>query len=965
MNNYDLLLAAGNTQKKFTNSSNKKAISTNVTTSYRSVLQETIAEVSRPTSRNTNNSVFTNSQVIRGDANDDGVVDKNDLDLLQRHLIELGSVKNFNAADMDGDGKITVTDVSQLSLMLHEQKSKNNSVLKGDANSDGKINQRDLDLISSRAVNAYTGDKFDTTAADMNGDGEIDSIDVSKVMQLVKKHEASVKTLQGDSNGDGVVNEADHQNIKDYLSGKNSSEDFIRKNSDVNGDGEVDEKDLQGVRNILDGRPVDWDKSRLGDANGDGKINAKDAELIHLRSIGLGQNFKFDMNYADFNNDGEITPTDVARITQLVDAKEASVRTLQGDSNGDGKVDETDYQNIKNYLDGRESTEDFIRKNSDINGDGEVDKADLRGVRNILDGRKIDWDESKRLLGDVNGDGKIDVMEDSVTIANYVNGAIQKKDFYWDNADVNHDGKIDLEDSVRIKKFYNGEISSLDQEITKVNPPFEKAVITADTDVYSDFFFIDKNNQVINGDIVRVIGKSSDGTAFEIAFPNAEGGESTGWVSVNNLEEYVPPPPPPVPPDNVYVRPTKTSDKGIELIKGFEGFRSEAYILPGENEYTIGYGHKSADIKEGMTITLAQAEEYLRQDLINAENYVKKYCSHLNLNQNQFDALVSFTFNCGPKNLNKLLHGESGKENRPLEELPEHMPFYRLDGTKKISNGLVNRRAAEVALFNTPVDYNIVPPPVPDPITIVAPPFTSGRAKFKEEVYKDFNLKDKVTANEQVFAGETVRVTGMSSDGKALRIVYSSIYGGEKERWISADAIEEVKVPQKLQSLIDHWTGIGKWTNGYSRSKNAEKYLNSFATQCKEFAAYIFNILYDTGYVGSGSTSSNYYNWRLNNISSSIYQVAEVPQSTGLTASNAQDLFSQAQSGDFIQMKRGHGGAHSAILTKKNDDGVWFLEANADGKNTIQEKFYSWDDLVKITSKGNKYNVAMSIYRKK
>ena len=181
----------------------------------------------------------TNSQIIRGDANNDGIVDKNDLDLLQRHLIELSRVKDFNAADMDGDGKITVTDVAQLSLMLRKQQNKNNSVLKGDANGDGKINQKDLDLISSRTVNAYTGEKFDTVAADMNGDGKIDNIDVSRVNQLAKEYEASVKTLQGDSNGDGVIDATDYQNIKGYLSGRESSEDFIGKNSDVNGDGVV------------------------------------------------------------------------------------------------------------------------------------------------------------------------------------------------------------------------------------------------------------------------------------------------------------------------------------------------------------------------------------------------------------------------------------------------------------------------------------------------------------------------------------------------------------------------------------------------------------------------------------------------------------------------------------------------------------------------------------------------------
>lgn len=960
MTNSNLFLALGSSKKNFTSSANKKTsrtpMPTNITTSYRNILQESIANVLRPPVRNTNNFPSKNQQIIRGDANGDGVIDKKDESLfVARMFAELdgkgNSVKiNMKNADFSGDGKITPEDYSEFLHVYYQQQKNGNKTLKGDANGDGKVDIKDADLIELRTIGLADESNFDMNAADMDGDGEITLTDVSKINKLIKENESNVKTLQGDSNGDGSVNESDYKNIDDYLSGKKSNENFIRKNSDVSGDGIVDEQDLKGVRNLLNGRPIDWDESRLGDANGDGKINAKDADLISLTSIGLlGKNVKFDMNYADFDNDGEITPIDVARVNLLVNEKEKSVKTLQGDSNGDGKVDETDYKNIDDYLSGKESNEDFIRKNSDINGDGNVNEKDLQGVRNILDGRKIDWDESKRRLGDVNGDGKID-MDDATTITNHFHGIVQKKDFYWDNADVNHDGNIDLVDAVRIKKFFNGEISSIDQEIFKVNPPFEKAVITVDSDVYSDFYFIDKNNRILNGDIVKVIGKSSDNTALEIAFTNAEGGESTGWISVNNLKEYVsPPPPPPVP-----VRPTKTSDVGIDMIKGFEGFKDSAYLLPGEKYYTIGYGHTGSDVAANMKISKAQAEEFLRQDLKKAEDAVNRYCAHFQLNQNQFDALVSFTFNCGEKNLNKLLHGESGNENRPLEELPEHMPYYRLDATKKISNGLVKRRAAEVELFNTPVNYV---PPTPNPITEVDPPFTSGRVKFKEEVFGDLTLTWKVNANEEVWEGDTVRVTGMRSDGKALKIVYSSVYGGEKERWVSADAVEEVKVLEPLQKLIDKWNG---------KTWKDHTYLPN-VRQCKEFAAYIFDQLYHTGYVGSGSTSSNYYNWRLNNIPSSIYQVAEVPQTNNATQAKQafQNLFQQAKPGDFIQIKRGSGGAHSAIFVGYSENGVQWLDANADNKNGIKLQTYSWDDLVKTTSSGKQWNVAMSIYRAK
>lgn len=99
----------------------------------------------------------------------------------------------------------------------------------------------------------------------------------------------------------------------------------------------------------------------------------------------------------------------------------------------------------------------------------------------------------------------------------------------------------------------------------------------------------------------------------------------------------------------VYAATLSTGDAGIELIKQFEGCRLTAYHLSGEKYWTIGYGHYGADVYQGMTITQAQAEQYLRQDLRTAESQVNTFLNNngIGVNQNQFDALVSFTFNLG------------------------------------------------------------------------------------------------------------------------------------------------------------------------------------------------------------------------------------------------------------------------------------------------------------------------------
>lgn len=87
----------------------------------------------------------------------------------------------------------------------------------------------------------------------------------------------------------------------------------------------------------------------------------------------------------------------------------------------------------------------------------------------------------------------------------------------------------------------------------------------------------------------------------------------------------------------------KTSNRGIELIKRLEGFAPQAYLCPA-SVWTIGYGHTS-DVKSGDVVTEAQADELLRIDLKRAEKAVN--AENLQINQCQFDALVSFVFNVG------------------------------------------------------------------------------------------------------------------------------------------------------------------------------------------------------------------------------------------------------------------------------------------------------------------------------
>ena len=136
----------------------------------------------------------------------------------------------------------------------------------------------------------------------------------------------------------------------------------------------------------------------------------------------------------------------------------------------------------------------------------------------------------------------------------------------------------------------------------------------------------------------------------------------------------------------------KTSQRGIKLIKQFEGVRLTAYKCPA-GVYTIGYGH-TRGVKRGMKITEEEASAYLTVDLLNSEKAVERYDSVYHWNQNEFDALVSFTFNCGAANLRSLLR--NGRRNR--SQIAATLPLYRKAGGK-VLKGLERRRAAEKALF--------------------------------------------------------------------------------------------------------------------------------------------------------------------------------------------------------------------------------------------------------------------------
>jgi lysozyme len=137
------------------------------------------------------------------------------------------------------------------------------------------------------------------------------------------------------------------------------------------------------------------------------------------------------------------------------------------------------------------------------------------------------------------------------------------------------------------------------------------------------------------------------------------------------------------------------SQDAVDLVQASEGLRLTAYRDSG-GKLTIGYGH-TAGVQDGQTITQADAEQLLDEDLDAAGNTVSRLVS-VPLTQGQFDALVSFCFNMGSGRLagSTLLHllnqGDYGAAGAQLH-------YWIMAGGVALP-GLITRRAAELALWN-------------------------------------------------------------------------------------------------------------------------------------------------------------------------------------------------------------------------------------------------------------------------
>ncbi|MCO7744896.1 lysozyme [Escherichia coli] len=143
----------------------------------------------------------------------------------------------------------------------------------------------------------------------------------------------------------------------------------------------------------------------------------------------------------------------------------------------------------------------------------------------------------------------------------------------------------------------------------------------------------------------------------------------------------------------------QTSDKGIALIKEFEGCKLTAY-QDSVGFWTIGYGWTQPvdgkPIRAGMTIKQETAERLLKTGMVSYESDVSRLVK-VGLTQGQFDALVSFTYNLGARSLSTSTLLRKLNAGDYAGAADEFLRWNKAGG--KVLNGLTRRREAERALF--------------------------------------------------------------------------------------------------------------------------------------------------------------------------------------------------------------------------------------------------------------------------
>lgn len=209
--------------------------------------------------------------------------------------------------------------------------------------------------------------------------------------------------------------------------------------------------------------------------------------------------------------------------------------------------------------------------------------------------------------------------------------------------------------------------------------------------------------------------------------------------------------------------------------------------------------------------------------------------------------------------------------------------------------------------------------------------------------------------------GDTVLKLGTSKSGFVL-VMYTACSGSRamKAAFVTPEDYAKIKGVSNSHSNTTASTvkarldAIGNGSLPYNKNTTMKIGAQFTGTrsgeQCKGYAKNVFYLCFGIT-PGSTQPSSKGLNYLIYN-TSGMNKLGSV---TRMSITNISALFANARPGDFVQMRRSHGGSHSAIVYNVTAGGVTFLEANLDGRNTVYLRSYTWAELC-----GK--NAAMSVY---
>ena len=219
------------------------------------------------------------------------------------------------------------------------------------------------------------------------------------------------------------------------------------------------------------------------------------------------------------------------------------------------------------------------------------------------------------------------------------------------------------------------------------------------------------------------------------------------------------------------------------------------------------------------------------------------------------------------------------------------------------------------------------------------------------------NLRSDASTNSAIIGklayGTPVSVLN-SSNGWA-KVQVNSMTGYVSTQYLSSTAPSSGSGPvsgsSTEQQIYDRLQAMANGNYGGSAYRIGTRYTGQFASeQCKGFAKKVHMLLF--GY-NIGSTQSN--NYQINITTANTRLVGTLTDLFSQSNSAVYNLFAAARPGDFVQVRRSHGGPHSMIFLSSDSKGVTVYESNVDGNNGIQIATYGWDEFRSDNSKVSVY----------